>query len=310
VSTEHVPVLLTEVLAALQPRSGGRYLDGTLGGGGHAAAILAASVPDGRLLGLDRDSAAIERVAARLQAESSRIELVQSDFRDLARVARERGFVPCNGVLLDLGLSSDQLASPERGFSFQLDGPLDMRFDRAHGPTAADLLNTSDESELADIFFHYGEERRSRRLAKVVVERRRSRPFARTVDLVEAVETALGGRRGRLHPATRAFQALRIAVNDELGALEQALTGAVEVLEARGRLAVISFHSLEDRIVKRFIRTHSTPEAGLGLKDLARKPLVAGDDERERNPRSRSAKLRIAERLEQRPVQEAERWPR
>jgi 16S rRNA (cytosine1402-N4)-methyltransferase len=296
VTTQHVPVLLHEVLEALRPGAGGRYIDGTVGGGGHTAALLEASAPGGRVLGLDRDEAALARAAERLKAFEARVTLVKSDFRAMKSVAEAHGFAPCDGVLLDLGLSSDQLASPERGFSFQADGPLDMRFDPSTGETAAELLNRASETELADIFYSYGEERRSRRLARVVVERRRTRPFERTGDLVAAVEAALGGRRGRLHPATRAFQALRIAVNDELGALKEGLAAAADLLAEGGRLAVISFHSLEDRIVKQFIQLHASGQASRPLRALTRKPLVASAAEREANPRSRSAKLRVTER--------------
>jgi 16S rRNA (cytosine1402-N4)-methyltransferase len=295
--TQHVPVMLDEVLDALQPRSGGRYVDGTLGGGGHAEALLEASAPEGRLLGLDADPAAIERVRERLRPYDGRVTLVQRNFRAIGEVARAAEYVPCDGIVLDLGLSSDQLAEAGRGFSFQQDAPLDLRFDPATGPTAAELLNEASETELADIFFHYGEERRSRRLARIVAERRRVQPFSRMADLLSAVERALGPRRGRLHPATRVLQALRIAVNDELGALREALAGAVEILAAGGRLAVISFHSLEDRIVKRFILSCSAEVEPPSLRPLTRKPLVPRPSEIEANPRSRSAKLRVAERL-------------
>ena len=257
------------------------------------------------MLGLDRDAAAIERVAARLEAERSRLELVQSDFRTLASVAREHGFAPCSGVLLDLGLSSDQLAAPERGFSFQQDGPLDMRFDRADGQTAAELLNTQDESELADIFYEYGEERRSRRFAEWSVRTAAKSPVRPNRELVEAVEAA--SRRTTRATAPRHARLPGAAHRRQRRARRRwsrPWRGAPSVLEPGGRLAVISFHSLEDRIVKRFIRSHSASETEPTLRDLARKPLVASEGERERNPRSRSAKLRIAERLDYPPVQE------
>jgi len=297
VSSEHVAVMAAEVLDALAPRQGGRYIDGTVGGGGHSVGLLEASAPDGRVLGLDADPSAIAGAEAKLNAYGARVTLVRSNFRAIRDVANAHGFAPCDGVVLDLGLSSDQLAAPERGFSFQGDSPLDMRFDPTSGPTAADLLNGATEAELADIFYTYGEERRSRRLARAVVEQRLRRPFARTGHLLEAVESALGGRRGRLHPATRAFQALRIAVNDELGALRAGLAGALEVLAHGGRLAVISFHSLEDRIVKQFIRAHSIGSEQPRVRALTRKPLVPRPLERASNRRSRSAKLRVAERL-------------
>lgn len=295
--TQHLPVLLDEALAALAPRPGGRYIDGTLGGGGHTAAILEASAPDGRVLALDADPAALARAAALRERFGDRLTLVASNFRSLDSVAVTSGFAPCDGVLLDLGLSSDQLATAGRGFSLQVDGPLDMRFDPTTGESAAELLNSRSESELADIFYHYGEERRSRRLARLIVARRQDRGFARTGDLVAVAETALGPRRGRLHPATRAFQALRIAVNDELGALETALNAAVSVLAPGGRLVVISFHSLEDRIVKYFIRGRVGAAGEPRLRPLTRKPQTAGPAEIAANPRSRSAKLRAAEWL-------------
>jgi 16S rRNA (cytosine1402-N4)-methyltransferase len=296
-ATRHLPVLRDEVLAALQPRAGGRYIDGTLGGGGHTTALLERSEPDGRVLALDADPEPIGRAAALRERFGDRLTLIRSNFRDLDSVAQAQGFAPCDGVLLDLGISSDQLAEAERGFSLQADGPLDMRFDISGGESAAELLNTSDETELADIFYHYGEERRSRRLARLVVARRQERPFVRTGDLVAVAEAALGPRRGRIHPATRVFQALRIAVNDELGALESALSAAVSVLAPGGRLAVISFHSLEDRIVKQFIRSQSVADEEPRLRPLTRKPQTAGPAELAANPRSRSAKLRVAERL-------------
>lgn len=296
-TSEHVPVLLAEVLAALRPRSGGRYVDGTLGGASYTAALLAASGPDGRVLGLDADPEAIERARTRLAAFGTRARLVHGNFRDLRALARAHGFEPADGVVLDLGLSSDQLARAERGFSFQLDGPLDMRFDRTRGETAADLLNRADEAELADVFYYYGEERRARRLARAVLERRAQRRFERTGDLVGVVESALGGRHGRLHPATRPFQALRIAVNAELDALREGLAGAAAILADGGRLMVVSFHSLEDRIVKQFIRAHADGAALPRLRALNKKPLVPSEAEREANPRSRGAKLRAAERV-------------
>jgi 16S rRNA (cytosine1402-N4)-methyltransferase len=292
-----VPVLLAEVVDWLAPVSGGRYVDGTLGGGGHAEAILEASSPDGRLLGLDADPAAVERVGARLERFGDRATLVQANFRELERVARAHDCVPTQGALLDLGLSSYQLGEAERGFSFRGEQPLDMRFDPALPESAADVLNTWPESDLADVFYQYGEERRSRRLARVAVERRVARPFRTTTDLVEAVTRALGPKRGRIHPATRIFQALRIAVNDELGALRDGLRGAAAILAPGGRLAVISFHSLEDRLVKQFFRDGDPDEGVRPLRPLTPKPLVASDAELAANPRARSAKLRVAERI-------------
>ena len=276
--------------------------------------ILAASSPDGRLLGLDRDPAALEAAVARLASCAGRVELVHSSFSQLAEVARVHGFVPADGVLFDLGLSSLQLADPGRGFAFMVDGPLDMRFDPQAGePTAADLVNTSSSEELAVLVDRYGEEKRARYIAEAIVA---ARPLHSTVELAAVVEQAVrsvsgrsGDRRERIHPATRTFQALRIAVNDELAAVEAALPQAVEVLSPGGRLAVISFHSLEDRIVKRFLRQESrdcicspempvcTCEHRATLRLATRKPIRPAAEEVIANPRARSARLRVAERI-------------
>ncbi len=302
----HIPVLFQAVLDGLQVRPGGRYIDATVGGGGHAAGILASSSPDGCLLGLDRDPAAVETAHARLTPYAGRVVLVCSSFGRLAEIARARDFVPADGVLFDLGLSSLQLADPTRGFAFRTDGPLDMRFDpTTGGPTAADLVNELPAEELAALLYRYGEERQARRIVEAIVA---ARPLHTTKELAAVVEGVVG-RRGRIHPATRTFQALRIAVNDELAALEAALPRTVEVLAPGGRLAVISFHSLEDRLVKRFMRRESrdcicSPEvpvctcnhkATLGL--VTRKPVRPTADEIAANPRSRSARLRVAERM-------------
>lgn len=310
--TAHVPVLPGEVIAWLEPHPAGRYIDGTLGGGGHTALLLEASRPDGRVLGLDADPAALERVRLR-QAEavaSGRLLLCHANFSSMAQVAREAGFAPVEGILLDLGLSSDQLAARERGFSFATDAPLDMRFDTTRGETAADLVNTLDEAELADVLWRYGEERRSRAIARRIVEARRRAPIERTEELARLVAGVVHGRPGGIHPATRTFQALRIAVNDELGSLEAVLPQAVELLAPGGRLAVISFHSLEDRIVKRFFQGEQRgcicpPELPVcvcgrspRLRVLTRHPVVAGAEELAANPRARSAKLRVAMRVE------------
>jgi 16S rRNA (cytosine1402-N4)-methyltransferase len=302
----HVPVLLDEVVAGLQVDPGGRYIDATIGGGGHAAEILAASAPDGMLLGLDRDPAALDAASDRLTAYEGRFELVHASFAHLGEVAQGHGFAPVGGVLFDLGLSSLQLADVERGFSFMVDGPLDMRFDPASGgPTAADLVNNLSVEALADILYEYGEETQSRRIAQAIVE---ARPIYTTQELVAVTEGAVGRRRGRLHPATLTFQALRIAVNEELKTLKVALPQAVELLEAGGRLAVIAFHSLEDRIVKRFMRQESkdcicprelpicTCDHEASLSVITRKPIRPTEEEVAANPRSRSARLRIAER--------------
>lgn len=307
----HIPVLLHEAVAALAPRDSGRYLDGTFGGGGHTRALLLASAPGGRVLALDADPAAITRSAA-LRAEfGTRLVVRETNFADLARVAGEEGFAPLDGVLLDLGLSSFQLADAGRGFSFGGDGPLDMRFGPSAVTTAAEIVNTYDEEALADIFFRYGEERWSRRIARAIVRERGERPIATTGGLAAIVARAVpsGPDRERIHPATRVFQALRIAVNRELAVLEAGLAGALAALGPGGRLAVIAFHSLEDRIVKEFMRREATdcicpprqPVCTCGhkatLRIVARKAIRPGAAEVAANPRSRSAVLRVAERI-------------
>ncbi len=296
----HVPVLVSEVLSGLAPHSGGQYLDGTLGGGGHAAAVLAASAPDGRLLGIDADPAALAAAGTQLAAFGQRVMLAHGNFRDIGRLAREQGFAQIDGLLLDLGVSSHQIDTPERGFSFAADAPLDMRLDPTAGATAADMVNDTPESELADLIFRYGEERGSRRVARFIAEARRKRPIDTTLELADLVTRALGGRHGKIHPATRTFQALRIAVNRELESLEAALPQAVELLAPGGRMAIISFHSLEDRIVKLFFRAESGyggSEQPARLQIITKKPIEATEQEARANPRSRSAKLRIAERV-------------
>jgi 16S rRNA (cytosine1402-N4)-methyltransferase len=289
----HQSVLLEAVLEWLRPRPGVNFraLDCTLNGGGHTLGLLERSSPDGQVTGLDADPAAIARAAERLAPFAARVRLVQRNFRELG----ELGLEPVDAIVFDLGLSSLQLESSERGFAFRFDAPLDMRFDQASGgPTAAELLNRLPEADLERIFREYGEERAARRLARLVVQHRQREPFARTTALLQVVTQALGPQRGRIHPATRTFQALRIAVNDELAALEDGLDAAVELLRPAGRLAVISFHSLEDRIVKWRMRRWA--EAGL-VQVLTRKPQQPQDDEVRRNPRARSAKLRVAERV-------------
>ncbi len=292
----HVPVLAREVLAYLQPRPGGRYIDATVGAGGHAALILEASAPGGRLLGIDVDPAALELARRRLAPFGERAILVCARFSTLYAVAQAHGFVGVDGVLMDLGVSSMQLEDPMRGFSFQRTGPLDMRMSPEGPVTAAQLVNTLGEQELADLIWRYGEERLARRIARAIVARRRVRPFETTTDLADVI-AAVVPRRGGLHPATRTFQALRIAVNRELEELEAALPQAVRLLRPGGRLVVISFHSLEDRIVKQFFRAASTGAHPL-LRVLTRKPVVPAQDEVRRNPRSRSAKMRVAEALD------------
>ncbi|MBN1977960.1 MAG: 16S rRNA (cytosine(1402)-N(4))-methyltransferase RsmH [Anaerolineae bacterium] len=302
----HIPVLFQIVLDGLQVRPGGRYIDATVGGGGHAAGVLEASSPDGRLLGLDRDPAAVKAAGMHLASFGERVALVHSSFSRLAEVARARSFVPVDGILFDLGLSSLQLAGSERGFAFMADGPLDMRFDpQSGGPTAADLVNGLSTGELAVLLSRYGEERHARRIAEAIVA---ARPLYTTAELVDVIEQVTK-KRERIHPATRTFQALRVAVNDELAVLESALPQAVEILSPGGRLAVISFHSLEDRIVKRFFRQESRdcicpPEAPACtcdhravLRVISRKPIRPTAAEIADNPRARSSRLRIAERI-------------
>lgn len=305
--SQHVPVLLEAVLAYLQPHPGGTYIDATVGGGGHAEAILEASAPDGRLLGMDTDPDALRRAQRRLHRFGHRVVLVRGNFGNLAAIARRRGFEPADGILMDLGVSADQLADPKRGFSFQLEGPLDMRMDPSLPRTAADLVNGLAEEELARVIRTYGEERFARRIARAIV---RSRPVRTTKELADIIERVVPRRPGqRLHPATRTFQALRIAVNDELGALERALPQALEILRPGGRLVVISFHSLEDRIVKQFFHREARdcicpprqPICVCGHKArvriLTRKPVTPSPEEVARNPRSRSARLRAVEKL-------------
>ena len=299
----HVPVLLRPVLEWLG-RAGSRWLlDGTLGAGGHAAALLEAA-PNARLLGLDRDAEALALARERLGALAARATLVHAAFDRAPEVAEEVAAGPFDGVLLDVGVSSMQVDRPERGFSFRHDGPLDMRMDPSQGESAADLVASLAEGELADLIYQLGEERHSRRIARAIVERRARSPVRTTGDLADLVRQAVprprpprGGPRWRrrppIDPATRTFQALRIAVNDELGQLERALPALRDLLAPGGRLAVISFHSLEDRRVKHTFRAWK--QAGLGAV-RTKKPVVADEEESARNPRARSAKLRVFER--------------
>lgn len=308
-TTIHEPVLLHEVLTYLAPRPGGRYIDGTFGGGGHARAILEASAPDGRLLALDADPAAVERAQALAARYSGRLIPCHGNFRELARLARQYGFDAVDGILFDLGLSSDQLADPRRGFSFQLPGPLDMRFDPTQGTPAAVIVNTWSVEELTDLFWRYGEEPWARAIARAIVAERARRPIETTTQLAELVVRVVGARRERIHPATRVFQALRIVVNDELEALVAGLEQAVALLRPGGRLVVIAFHSLEDRIVKQFMRREAaaclcppgTPICVCGhvprLRILTPRAVRPSAEEVVRNPRSRSARLRAAERV-------------
>jgi 16S rRNA (cytosine1402-N4)-methyltransferase len=305
----HKPVMAAEVLDALKPRPGGRYADGTLGGAGHAVSLLAASSPTGWLSGCDRDGAAVEAAQKRLGEKfAGRFEIRRGNFSEMA------GWIPaasCDGVLLDLGVSSPQLDSPERGFSFQNDGPLDMRMDPRQSPTAADWVNDLSAEELAKIFWEFGDERESRRFAKAIVHDRAQRKFETTRQLADLIERLAPRCGKKAHPATKVFQALRIAVNDEIGSLKRGLAAVMKILKPGGRLAVITFHSLEDRIVKEFgrakmrdytfpgeidvpeLRQPRVPE----MKWVSRKAITPGEIELQENPRSRSAQLRVLEKI-------------
>ncbi|TAJ09628.1 MAG: 16S rRNA (cytosine(1402)-N(4))-methyltransferase RsmH [Nitrospirae bacterium] len=294
----HIPVLAEEVVAGLGCKPGGRYVDCTVGYGGHAALILERSAPDGVLIGMDQDEAALRAAGERLQPYAGRVRLVRGNFQELKQQLRSMGVAEVDGVMFDLGVSSAQLDEPTRGFSFLADGPLDMRMDQRAALSAASLVNDLPEQELADLIYRYGEERYSRRIARAIVRARAIHPLARTLELASVIRGSVPPpyRHGRIHCATRTFQALRIAVNRELDVLEGALKDAVEVLAPGGRLCVISFHSLEDRIAKQTFRALSRGESPC-LSVLTKRPLVASEEERAGNPRARSAKLRVAERL-------------
>ena len=298
----HVPVMLAEVLEGLRVGEKGTWLDGTFGRGGHAREVLKRLGPEGRLLLMDRDPEAIAAAQAEF-AQDPRVSIRHANFAGMA--AWPEAAAGLDGVLLDLGVSSPQLDDPARGFSFQSEGPLDMRMDPTQGTSAAQWLATADEKEIADVLWRHGEERMSRRIARAIVEREREQPLATTRDLAELVAKTIGHRERNKHPATRTFQALRIHVNDEFGALERGLDAALRCLKPGGRLAVISFHSLEDRVVKQFIRGEVARPVrrGLPLPDVAPPPLVAigkaqfaGEAELAANPRARSAVLRVAEK--------------
>ncbi len=306
----HEPVMLSEVLAWMAPRPGGVYCDGTLGGGGHSEAILRAAGEETRLFGIDRDETAIAAASDRLKAYPG-FRAIHGNFHDAKALLAEAGAPPLDGVLLDLGVSSPQLDTPERGFSYHEDAPLDMRMDRSRGITAAELLNTADETEIAGIIRDFGEEKWAARIAKIICEHRKEKPLETTFDLVRAVDAAIPKavrRKEDGHPARRTFQAIRIAVNDELTPLDQALCDFVDCLKPGGRLCVITFHSLEDRLVKRcFQRLHNpcvcppkAPICTCGRKPviniLAGGAVAPGEEEIQRNPRARSAKLRVAEK--------------
>ena len=305
--SDHQPVLYKETLDLLNVEPGGLYADATLGSAGHGAGILERSAPDGRLLGLDADPDALVVAQERLVEFGSRVVLVHSNYEHLGQVARDNGFVPLNGVLFDLGLSSRQLSPEGRGFSFESDTALDMRLDPSQGETAADIVNTMQERELADLIYQLGDERASRRIARDIVA---ARPVRTTGQLAAIIEHSIG-RHGKLHPATKTFMALRRAVNDESAVLKSALPQAADLLTPEGRLAVIAFHSGEDRIVKEYMRRESrdcicppsVPVCVCGhkasLRLITRHVVVATDEEQKQNPRSRSARLRVAEKLAQ-----------
>jgi len=293
VEPSHQPVLLDEVLELLRVRSGGFYVDGTLGLAGHARTVLARSAPDGTLLGCDRDSETLELARATLAEAGPRARLLHADFRSLPRTL---GNQRADGILLDLGVNSLQLDSPERGFSFRHDGPLDMRLDRSSGESAAELVNRRSETDLADLIFRYGEEPSARRIARAIVAERRKQRITRTSELAEIVRrNASRSRRPGLDPATRTFQALRIAVNGELDVLGRTLVELAGCLVPGGRLAVIAFHSLEDREVKHGFRELARGEP---FEVVTRKPVTPSEAEQHRNPRARSARLRVLERRE------------
>ncbi|MBV8188515.1 MAG: 16S rRNA (cytosine(1402)-N(4))-methyltransferase RsmH [Alphaproteobacteria bacterium] len=304
----HVPVLQREVVDALQPRDGGRYVDGTFGAGGYSSAMLGRAGCE--VIAIDRDPDAIAAGRPLAEHYAPRLRLIEGRFGDMAELLSAEGVGQVDGVALDLGVSSMQLDQAGRGFSFRASGPLDMRMERS-GRSAADLVNEADEAELADIIWRYGEERRSRRVARAIVAARRHKRIETTAELAEIVRRAAGPQgRDESDPATRTFQALRIAVNDELGELERGLAAAEQVLAPGGRLAVVSFHSLEDRAVKDFVRIRAgrvpapsrhapprAPERCATLKDLTRKPIVPSAAEITANPRARSARLRVAEKV-------------
>lgn len=302
----HNPVLYHEIISALQPQNGGRYVDGTLGAGGHASGILQASTPQGLLLGLDVDPQALALAAERLAPFGPRARIVHASYTSLSAQLATLGWQEVDGIVLDLGLSSMQLDTAARGFSFQTEAPLDMRFDPANPVTAAELVNTMPENELAEIINRYGEEHRARQVARAIVN---ARPLLTTRELAGVIAHVTGSGRPGMHPATRTFQALRIAVNRELESLETVLPQAIAALKPGGRLAIISFHSLEDRIVKQTFRRESTdclcpprqPICTCGhkasLREITRRPTIPGAAEIAQNPRARSAKLRVAEKL-------------
>ena len=294
--TYHTPVLLKEVVTQLRPRSRGLYVDCTVGGGGHAEEILRACAPEGRLIGLDWDEEAVAASRERLSEYGERVKLVRANFEEVDRVLMSVGITTVDGAQFDLGVSSRQFDDPSRGFSFQHDGPLDMRMNRQIQATARDVLRKASLEELVGIFRVYGEERRARAIARAIQRERQTTPIETTTHLARLVERVVGPRRGGIHPATRVFQALRIYVNDELENLKRGLEAVVRVLNPSARVVVISFHSLEDRIVKRFFLERSRSESPT-LRVITRKPITPTDEEMRANARARSAKLRVAEKV-------------
>lgn len=286
----HVPVLLNEIVRVLKPEPNSTYVDGTVGQGGHAEALLTASLPDVRLLAFDRDPQNLAIAEARLARFGQAVVFIHDSFATVKKYAYEHGFTSCNGILLDLGFSSAHVEDPERGFSFQHDGPLDMRYDPSTPLTAEIVVNEWDEEELARIFRIYGEERAARTVAEAIVRVRNTTRITSTSQLAQLVEMVIR-RRGKTHPATKIFQAIRIAVNDEFGHIETGLPDMVDLLAPGGRLAIISFHSLEDRMIKHFFKSRDD------LKILTKKPITASEEELKSNPRARSAKLRVAEKI-------------
>jgi 16S rRNA (cytosine1402-N4)-methyltransferase len=302
----HISVLYQEVLDTLKPIPGGRYVDGTVGAGGHSRGILELSSPDGKLLGFDRDPEALALAENQLAEFGDRVELIQGSYSDLILHLNNRNWHDIDGILLDLGLSSMQLDIPERGFSFRNHGPLDMRFDPDQPFSAADIINNYSRDDLADLIYKYGEERSSRKIADAIIA---NRPLESTKDLADIIAGAIGRSSRKIHPATLTFQALRIAVNNELEALEAFLPQALEALKPGGRLAIIAFHSLEDRLVKQFFRRESTDcicpieipicvcTHSAQIREISRRPIRPEERELKQNPRSRSAKLRVAEKI-------------
>ncbi len=314
--TQHVPVMLAEALEFLQPEPGGHYIDGTLGGGGHTAEILARSTPTGKVLGIDTDVLALARVRERLGEEvrQGRLLLVQGNYSAMTSLAAQADFIPVQGIILDLGFSSDQMNDAERGFAFSLDGPLDMRLNQQQEVSAAELVNDASEQELADIFWRYGEENRARQIAWRIIRAREQGAITSTSQLARLAAAGVPFKPGMIHPATRVFQALRIAVNEELQHLEAALPQLLTLLDAgqletSGKMVIISFHSLEDRLVKNFMRREASncicpPDVPVcicnhkaRLRVLTPKPVSPSQQEIAANPRARSAKLRAAETL-------------